>query len=407
MRVLLITESASMLGGAEKVGFDTSRLLAEAGHEVTVFAASGEVDSRLQNERIRVVKVRENYRVDQLGEKDRVLQATYDKAAEAALEELLKEFDPKDTVVHLHSWRFELTSSILKPLFASGLPITYTCHDYGLACPYVGFYDYRQEAICPERGGSWGCLTRNCNRTSYKHKLWIYYKNAMIPNRLGQRNKIRHFIFVSEFSRRILSSYLPSSAQQHVIQNPIETVRDDPRELNADGPFLFVGRITKEKDPETFARAAAKIGARAVFVGDGNIIEDVRAANPSAEFLGWRSSAEVRELMRSARALVFPSAWYEGQPLTTQEALSVGLPCIISDACAAQDVIEDGRTGMLFRVGDADDLAAKMEALRNDEANRSMGLAAYEAYWANPPSADKYVGELMKVYKAAMTEVNG
>lgn len=401
-RVVIVAEAANILGGAEKVAMDTAICLAGAGYEVTYFAASGPVGDRLKRDRIRVELVRERYRVDELSEKERVLRATSDREAAARFKSLLAQFDPRDTVVHLHSWRFELTSSILEPLFASGLPTLYTAHDYGLACPYVGFYDYRREAICPQRGGSFGCLCTNCNRTSYKHKLWVYYKNSVIPNRLGQRSRFGHYIFVSEFSKRILAPYLAPSAKVHVVQNPIEAVDEGPRPLLVDGPFVFVGRITKEKDPETFARAAKKLGVRAVFVGDGNIVEQVKAANPEAEFLGWRRPPEVRELMRSARALVFPSAWYEGQPLTTQEALSIGLPSIISDACAAQDVIEDGRTGLLFRCGDVDHLAEQMRRLQDDPFNTQVGQAAYDSFWQNPPTAERYLATLTDLYEQAV-----
>ena len=87
--------------------------------------------------------------------------------------------------------------------------------------------------------------------------------------------------------------------------------------------------------------------------------------------LGWRDAAAVQALMRRARALVFPSVWYEGQPLTVYEALACGAPVIVSDACAGREAVADGEPGFWFRSGDPDDLAAHLRRLR-DESSASL-----------------------------------
>ena len=402
MNIIIVSEYANITGGAEKVAIQSARGLAEAGHRITFFAASGPIDPSLVHPNIEVVCVRERYDVDDYGELNRVLKGTYDRVAGSKCKELLSRFDPKDTVVHFHSFRQQLTTSVLKAVFGTKFPVVYTCHDYGLACPYVGFYDYRREKICDKRGGSMDCLLTNCNRTSYSHKLWIFFKNGLLANLVGQRKNIDHFVFVSKFSQNVIESYLPSGSRLHVVQNPIEAVDEGMKALDPQPKFLFVGRITKEKDPETFALAAKKLGVTAVFVGDGNMTGKVRQANPDAILTGWQDSQTVRKHMRSARALVFPSAWYEGQPLTTQEALSVGLPSIISDVCAAQDVIEDGVTGLLFRCGDVDHLCAKMQELMDDERNTSLGREAYRRFWIDPPTMQKHITAIESVYREAL-----
>ena len=64
--------------------------------------------------------------------------------------------------------------------------------------------------------------------------------------------------------------------------------------------------------------------------------------------------------MKGAKALVFPSLWYEGAPLTILEAMSVGLPSIVSDSCAAIEFIEDNKNGLVFRGGCKEDLKNKL-----------------------------------------------
>ncbi|HMS57147.1 MAG TPA: glycosyltransferase, partial [Fimbriimonadaceae bacterium] len=259
--VVVVCEVAEVQGGAEKVAIESSLALADSGLNVIFFAASGPTDPRLSaHPNIEVKLVREQYVVDELPERERILRATYDRVSQSAFDNLLKQLDPEHTVVHMHAWRFALTSSILKPLFDSSVAVVYTLHEFGIGCPYVGFYDYRRNAICPQRGGSLGCMMTNCNRTSFKHKTWIFYKNGVIPNWLGQRRHFRHCIFVSEFSRQILRDYVAPEAKQYLVRNPIEIPKRPAREFSAGGAFLFVGRMTLEKDPLTLARAAKMRG---------------------------------------------------------------------------------------------------------------------------------------------------
>jgi glycosyltransferase involved in cell wall biosynthesis len=62
--------------------------------------------------------------------------------------------------------------------------------------------------------------------------------------------------------------------------------------------------------------------------------------------------------MQEASFLVFPSLCYEGLPMAILEAFACGLPVIASRRGAMAEAIEDCRTGLLFRPGDAHDLAA-------------------------------------------------
>ena len=65
-------------------------------------------------------------------------------------------------------------------------------------------------------------------------------------------------------------------------------------------------------------------------------------------YLGNLDTNQVTEAMQAATALVFPSEWYEGMPLTIIEAFSSGLPVIASDLGAMQAMVADGKTGFLF-----------------------------------------------------------
>ena len=64
--------------------------------------------------------------------------------------------------------------------------------------------------------------------------------------------------------------------------------------------------------------------------------------------------------MKKAKALIFPSIWYEAAPLTPLEAMQYGVPCISSNCCAAIEHINDN-TGLSFDPYKQGDLAKTLK----------------------------------------------
>ncbi len=188
----------------------------------------------------------------------------------------------------------------------------------------------------------------------------------------------------------------------HDVPNPIAVASLGQKSDDTLGDFVFVGRISPEKGPELFAEAARLAGQRAVFVGDGPQAAGLKARYPEVSVLGWKEPAEVKALLRKARALVFPSVWYEGQPLTVLEALALGTPVIVSDLCAGRESVQDGVSGRWFKSNDAGSLAAATKELSDDATARRMSRAAYDLFWANPPTLERHLDGLAAVYAAAL-----
>jgi glycosyltransferase involved in cell wall biosynthesis len=208
---------------------------------------------------------------------------------------------------------------------------------------------------------------------------------------------------MTDLVAEVAGPYLPANARLHRVGNPIPVPDFGPKGEGVPGGFLFVGRLSPEKGVEVFLEAARRAGVTPTLVGHGPAAESIRARYPEAVMLGWKSPEEVWALMREARALVFPSVWYETQGLTAYEALAVGTPVIVSDVCAAREPIQDGRNGFWFRSGDVADLAAKMELLSDDDLARRMAGEAHAAYWAAPPTLDWHLDRLLEVYTEAAT----
>jgi len=139
-------------------------------------------------------------------------------------------------------------------------------------------------------------------------------------------------------------------------------------------------------------------------VGDGPMRAVVEAAiGPKIAASGWKTGAEIVAEMGQAAFLVLPSEYYESFPMVIVEAFSQGLPVIASRIGALAEIVEDGRTGLLFSVGDAEDLARKVQwAGQHPEALRRMGA---EARWIYEERYSPSVNfrQLTEIYEEAIT----
>ncbi len=151
--------------------------------------------------------------------------------------------------------------------------------------------------------------------------------------------------------------------------------------------FLMIARMLIDKGVAEYIAAARAV--RAVlpdaefdFVGPR---EDHARAVAEADLAGWRNEGivrfhdwtdDVRPYLEACTIYVLPS-YREGMPRSVLEAMAGGRPVITTDVPGCRSSIENGVSGLLVRVADAEDLAAKMIELAGaPERIREMGIAA-------------------------------
>ena len=104
--------------------------------------------------------------------------------------------------------------------------------------------------------------------------------------------------------------------------------------------------------------------------------------------------------MQRARALVFPSRWYETLGLVVVEAAAQGLPAVVADSSAASRFLEHDRTGLHFRTGSLESLMEQLQRLRDDEFADRLGQAAYNWYWQRPWTMSAHLDALKDYLRA-------
>jgi glycosyltransferase involved in cell wall biosynthesis len=407
LTVVICLDHASVVGGLEKAAIESAIGLKRAGARPILFAAVGPADRRLAEAGVEVVCLGQRALRSNPSRAAAACQGVWNSAAAAALARLLDDTPPDRTIVHVHGWTGALSPSIVAPMRAAGRPAIHTIHDYSLFCPNGGFYDYQREAVCPVRPLSCACLATHCDSRTYARKLWRFGRLYAARRWLGMATLFSDHICVSRREEEIVKPLLPPGARLHRLSNPIDAADLGPKTDPASGELIFVGRLMPEKGASLFAEAASRVGAAATFVGDGRMAETLKRKFPQARFLGWLPPEQARAQMRAARALVFPSLWYEAQGLTVLEAKALGTPVIVSDVCAGRDEIEDGVSGLWFKSGDVDALAAALERIRDDSLVARLSRAAYESYWRAPATLEAHVAGLQSIYAEALSRPRG
>ena len=156
--------------------------------------------------------------------------------------------------------------------------------------------------------------------------------------------------------------------------------------------LLFVGRLAEVKDLPTMLRAFALAAGqnarlRLWIVGDGSVRARLQGL---AEELGlggrvrfWGQRLDTAAFFRAAGAFVMSSV-SEGLPMSLLQAMSIGLPAIVTDVGGMAEVLQLSGGGMRVPVGDANAMAAAMVRMEVDgSARQAYGESARQAYAAH------------------------
>ena len=199
-------------------------------------------------------------------------------------------------------------------------------------------------------------------------------------------------IALSRDERDLLAAYYPEARDRiRIVGNGIdESATHGPcrRRGRPDGPkmVLYSGRLVERKGirdlldaipavlhaaPDTrFVLAGGPPPLSGAQVAEQWLTPELERHRSQIHFTGWLTPAELADWYRAADVLVVPSR-YEPFGMVLLEGMLHGLPIVSSDVGGPGEILEDGRTGLLFPPRDIDRLAEAITALVLDEALRS------------------------------------
>jgi len=403
--VIILNDYGYVNGGSSQVALNTALGLAPYNLNIYYFCAAPPIDQRLlQPPNIHVICTGQ---ADILSNPNRLAaaqQGLWNPKSRKQLAALLSTCSPADTVIHVHGWTKALSHSVLQIAIARGFPMVLTMHDYFMACPNGGFYNYQRNTICQLQPLSLACVCAHCDARHYIHKLWRVLRAYIRRDLLKIPARLKAFIAVSQLSHDILAPHLPANSSIYLLPNPVDTQRTARVEVSRNSKIFAVGRLAPEKGFDLVAQAARELGLELVFIGDGEHRETLSCLNPEAHFTGWLSPHLVQEKLREARCLVFSSNLYETQGLVVSEAASLGIPAIVSDVTAARELIIHKTDGLLFQNNSIEDLKQKLLWMQADAFVENLGSNAYEKFWQSSQLIEHYIASLLPIYDRVMVD---
>jgi glycosyltransferase involved in cell wall biosynthesis len=229
------------------------------------------------------------------------------------------------------------------------------------------------------------------------------------PNERYVVSKVQNIIVVSLHAKNLISEMTQSKI--HVIPNGIdfEDIQNILPDKSTEFPYiLYVGNLVKVKGVDLLVKAIPNIKKAIpnirVFIGglgpqEKELKKLVKKLNieENVKFLGFISGNEKYSYYKSTDLCVVPS-FYETFGIVCLEAMACGKPVVASNVGGIPYVVEDGKTGLLFECGNANDLAEKVIILlKNKEMREKMGKEGREK--AKEFSWDKIAEKTVKVYK--------
>lgn len=239
-----------------------------------------------------------------------------------------------------------------------------------------------------------------------KWQLHTFVKWARFITRFGTAILSDRHAACSQFLAESLSFPWKVAALNY----PIESASDQKILADLEQPFTFTyaGRLNFDKGVDLLLRATKLIESedfRIKIIGNGEELERLQALveelkiQDRVEFLGSRSSQEIREIMRSSLALVAPSRWQEPAGYVALEASSVRTCSIVAKVGGLPEMA--GESNLFFDREDCKTLAQQMQACINDPSKAlERGEQAYQ-YICEHFTSEKAVRELLELCNAA------
>lgn len=387
MRILTLHNRYRQRGGEDESTESEIRLLRERGHEVLAY-------------------VEDNHSFGQSDLWQVGLRAVWNGRSYKRVRRLIKSFRPD--VIKIHNSFPLLSPSVIYAAVREEVPVVQALHNFRLLCPAASFFrDGRLCEKCLGKTVAWPALAYGCYRGSRLASAAAATMNAVHAAAGTWAQRVSLYVIPSEFARR---KFAEAGFPADKIRVKPNFLSHDPGVGDGKGGFaLFAGRLAAEKGSDTLLQAWSRLNRRIrlKMVGGGPLereVEERAKTLGDAELLGPQSNDSVWRLMGQATLVVVPSECYETFGRVVIEAFAKGTPVIASDRGALPELVEHGRTGLLFRAGDPEDLAAKVDWFLSHPAEAARMRKEARAEYLAKYTAEKNYQALMEIYESVLAE---
>jgi len=399
MRILFCNKYNYAFSGTENYMFQAMELLRANGHETALFSMldpRGEPTAydRHFMQRVDFKNQRGWFRRAKLA-----AHAIYSVEARRKIRAMIGEFHPD--VAHVRNIYHHLSPSILWELRAQNIPVVYHLNDFKVLCPSYNLVSH-------------GKACEKCSGGKFRNALWekcypglgarsTLIAEAYFHKWLGTYRKcIDCFLAPSRFVCDKFVEYGWDAAKFEILPHfqPIKHRSNSPDNT----PLLYFGRLSAEKGVEDLIRAMARLPhLQLMIAGDGPERSNLERLSAelgltNIKFAGHLQGIGLDNAIANSRFTVLPSHAYETFGKTILESYAHGRAVIASDLGSRRELVHEDKTGLLYNVGDVEQLASSIEFLSSrPQLAEEMGHAGQENLCKY--TSQSHYDFLLKVYE--------
>lgn len=403
MRILLVHNIYSIVGGDGFFFHETGRVLKEHGHEVAYFCVhqKNEPDGDWNNY---FGEYTDYNNVSLFKSILSFPNMVYSFKNKARFKKLLDVFQPD--LIHIFSIHTKITPSILDAARGYKIPTVISCNDYKHICPNYKLYHHGKDCTDCKSGNYLYAIKNKCSKDSL---VWssAHSFEAFINNKFLNvyKKNIDLFMFSSDFMTDITKEFWRNERVNYgKLMNPFNS-QSYPLAASYSNYFIYFGRIIEEKGVDFLIREMANVptNIKLVIIGDGpdmdlcqTLKKEYRLEN--VEFVGPKWGNELDSYLMNCRFVVVPSLWNENFPYVILQSFAFGKPVIGSARGGIPEMIKNNEFGKVFNIDKPHELSQSIiELWDNPESTLQMGINAKK--WSdNIFNDEEYYKQMMNNY---------
>lgn len=385
-RILIVHNYYQVPGGEDTVVANEKKMLEDNGHEVILYS-------------------RNNSELKELSKFQKLCLpfiTVFSFKTYREVKKIIK--DKKIDIVHVHNTLNLISPSVYYAAFGHKVPVIQTIHNFRLLCPGATFY--RDGVICED------CVSRDL-KCAVKHKCYrgsriqtLACVVTLIVHRLAGTYKKLNYICLTDFNKHKLLQ-LNSRGKSRICENKVfvkpNFVKIDRKVIpfnKRKNQFVFVGRLDKLKGIDLLLEAWNGIkDSNLIICGTGpeedwckQYIEENNLTN--VRMIGFVSNEEAKKIIAQSKALIIPTQWYEGFPMTIVESYTSGTPVIGSNIGNVSCLIQENVSGFTFQYDSSKELKNTVMSMRSKvfDTEKIVKMVA-------TPNENYFI--LNKIYKAS------
>jgi len=375
MKILMVNKYYYIKGGSERYFFELKKTLEDHGHTVIPFAMKSRKNFQTPFEKYFVNNIEFNLNsyIQKLYNSIRITaRILYSLHARRKLERLLRE-NPVD-VAHLHMIEHQISPSILHSLRKFKVPVILTAHQSKLICPNYRLFNWRKMQVCEKclGGKFYHPIIERCHKNSlaastlisiesYFHKWIRIYENNIdiihVPSKFFQKK----FIQAGISPQKVEQLYYTINIDEYITR------------YGGDDYFLVYGRLEEAKGLLTILKAMRTVKkSRLMIAGEGPyraVLENFIRKNSikNAELVGYKKGDDLKKIIANSQFVIIASECYDNSPLVVYESFSSGKPVIGANIGGIPELIDHGKNGFLFAVGNEKQLSERINQFLGDK----------------------------------------